>query len=118
MGAAALAVAPKVAIADDVACGSKEKPCPPQKWMRTNMAPPNAAGDMPALAAALDKAAALAPDPSWNGKDPKASWDAIARAGAAAARANDAAAVKGCCKDCHDAWKAKYKEKFRTKPVG
>src|SRR5438309_2064121 len=118
MGAAAIAAVPSVAEADGAAtCGSKENPCPLQKWMRTNMAPANASGDMPALAAALDKAAAFAPDPSWNGKDPKASWDAIARAGAAAARANDVAGAKSSCKTCHDQFKQKYKDTFRTKPV-
>jgi hypothetical protein len=116
MGASAVALAPSVAVADN-ACGSKENPCPLQKWMRTNVAPANASGDMPALAAALEKAANLAPDPSWNGKDAKASWDAIAKAGAAAARANDAVGVKASCKTCHDVWKDKYKQQFRSKPI-
>ena len=47
LGAAALAAAP-AASADD-ACGTKENPCPLQKWMRQNMAPANASGDMAAL---------------------------------------------------------------------
>ena len=68
LGAAAVAAAPSVAVADN-ACGSKENPCPLQKWMRQNMAPANASGDMPALAAALEKASTFAPDPSWNGKE-------------------------------------------------
>jgi hypothetical protein len=116
LGAAAVAAVPSVAVADN-ACGTKENPCPLQKWMRQNMAPANASGDMPALAASLDKASTFAPDASWNGKDAKANWDAIAKAGAAAARANDAAAVKASCKTCHDTFKEKYKDKFRTKPV-
>ena len=116
LGAAAIAAAPSVAVADN-ACGTKENPCPLQKWMRQNMAPANASGDMPALAAALDKAAGFAPDPSWNGKDAKTNWDAIAKAGAAAARANDASAVKAACTGCHNGYKDKYKENLRTKPV-
>src|SRR5579885_2282746 len=96
-GAAALALVPSVAVADNM-CGGKENPCPLQKWMRQNMAPANASGDMPALAAAFDKAATFAPDPSWNGKDAKTNWDAIAKAGAAAARANDVAGAKAACK--------------------
>jgi hypothetical protein len=116
VGAAALAVTPGVAAADG-ACGTKENPCPLQKWMRTNMGPANASGDMPALAAALDKAAGFAPDPAWNAGDAKTSWKGIAQAGAAAARANDAAAVKASCKSCHDAYKDKYKAQFRTKAV-
>jgi hypothetical protein len=107
---------PRDAIAESM-CGARDNPCPMQKWMRTKLAAPNAAGDMPALAAALEKAAQLSPDPSWNGNDPDKSWDAISKIGAAAARANDPAKVKAACKACHDAWKAKYKDAFRTRPV-
>jgi hypothetical protein len=115
LGAAAIGAAP-TASADD-SCGSKENPCPLQKWMRQNMAPANASGDMGALATDFDKVAKIAPDPKWNGADPKANWDAISKAGQAAAKANDAAAVKAVCKSCHDAFKDKYKAQFRTKPV-
>src|ERR1700723_2886101 len=85
LGAAAIAAAP-TASADD-ACGTKDNPCPLQKWMRQNMAAANAAGDMAALGTAFDKVSKIAPDPKWNGADPKASWDAIAKAGQAAAKA-------------------------------
>ncbi|MGO8994369.1 MAG: hypothetical protein ACLQVI_13705 [Polyangiaceae bacterium] len=115
LGAAAIAAAP-AASADD-ACGTKENPCPLQKWMRQNMAPANASGDMAALATDFDKVSKIAPDAKWNGSDPKANWDAIARAGVAAAKASDAAAVKAACKGCHDAFKDKYKAQFRTKAV-
>jgi hypothetical protein len=116
VGAASLAAAP-VASADDATCGSKENPCPLQKWMRQNMAAANSSGDMAGLAADFDKVAKIAPDPKWNGSDAKANWDAIAKAGQAAAKANDAAAVKAACKSCHDAFKDKYKAQFRTKAV-
>jgi hypothetical protein len=116
IGAAAIAAAPAPASADD-ACGSKENPCPLQKWMRQNMAPAMASGDMAALGVTFDKAAKFAPDPKWNGPDPKANWDAISKAGVAAAKANDAAAVKAACKGCHDAFKDKYKTTYRTKAV-
>jgi hypothetical protein len=114
LGAAALGAAP-VASADDT-CGTKENPCPLQKWMRQNMAPANASGDMAGLAADFDKVSKIAPDPKWNGADPKANWDAIAKAGVTAAKANDAAGVKAACKSCHDSFKDKYKAQFRTKP--
>jgi hypothetical protein len=114
-GAAALAAAPS-ASADD-ACGSKENPCPLQKWMRQNMAPANASGDMAALGANFDKLAKLSPDPKWNGADAKTNWDGIAKAGVAAAKANDAAGVKAACKACHDGFKDKYKAQYRTKAV-
>jgi hypothetical protein len=117
IGAAAIAAAPAPASADDASCGSKENPCPLQKWMRQNMAPPMAAGDMAALGAAFDKAAKMSPDPKWNGGDAKANWDAVSKAGVAAAKAGDAAAVKAACKGCHDLFKDKYKAQFRTKPV-
>ena len=115
LGAATLAVAPS-ASADD-ACGTKENPCPLQKWMRQTMAPANASGDMASLATAFDKVSKIAPDPKWNGADAKANWDAIAKAGQAAAKANDAAGVKAACKSCHDSFKDKYKAQFRTKAV-
>lgn len=117
IGAAAIAAAPAPASADDAACGSKENPCPLQKWMRQNMAPAMASGDMAALGVAFDKAAKLSPDPKWNGADPKANWDAMSKAGTAATKANDAAAVKAACKGCHDVYKDKYKQQYRTKPV-
>jgi len=117
LGASIIAATPTVAVAGDNACGTKENPCPLQKWMRQNMAPANASGDAPALAAALDKAAGFSPDPSWNGSDASKSWDAIAKAGAAAARANDLAGAKAACKKCHDNYKEPYKQKFRTKPI-
>ena len=116
IGAAGLAAAPS-ASADDATCGSKENPCPLQKWMRQNMAPANSSGDMAALATDFDKVAKISPDPKWNGADAKANWDAISKAGVAAAKANDAAAVKAACKSCHDAFKDKYKAQFRTKAV-
>ena len=115
-GAVAMAAAPSVASADG-ACGSKENPCPLQKWMRQNMAASNTAGDMAALQAQFAKVASWAPDKGWNGSDPKASWDAIANAGAAAAKAGDTSGVKQSCKACHDAFKDKYKSQFRTRPV-
>ena len=117
IGAAAVAAAPTLASADDATCGSKENPCPLQKWMRQNMAPAMASGDMAALAVAFDKAGRFSPDPKWNGADPKTNWDGISKAGIAATKASDAAAVKAACKGCHDAFKDKYKAQYRTKAV-
>ena len=116
IGAAGIAVAPS-AQAEDATCGSKENPCPLQKWMRQTMAAANASGDMAGLATAFEKVSKIAPDAKWNGSDAKANWDAIAKAGQAAAKANDPAAVKAACKSCHDGFKDKYKAQFRTKAV-
>ncbi len=115
-GAASVALAPRDAVAAN-SCGTRDDPCPLQKWMRTNLSRASASGDMPALAAGLDKSATLAPDPSWNTSDPKTSWKAIAEAGAAAARAKDEAGVKASCRSCHDLYKDKYKAQYRTKAV-
>jgi hypothetical protein len=117
LSAAGMAAAPSMASADATSCGSKENPCPLQGWMRKTMAASNSAGDMASLEAQFRKVASMAPDKSWTGADPKAHWDAIANAGAAAAKANDAAGVKQACKACHDAYKDKYKQQFRLRPV-
>jgi hypothetical protein len=109
VSALAISAAPGSAQADD-ACGSKENPCPLQKWMKANMGPAMAASDMPALEKALTKAGSFSPDPSWE-------WASIAKAGAEAAKKGDTAGVKASCKSCHDKYKDQYKSKFRTKPV-
>lgn len=110
LGSAVLASVPTSASADDTTCGSKENPCPLQKWMRANMGAAMAAGDLPTLAKSLDKAATLSPDASWN-------WGAISKAGADAARKGDTAGAKAACKSCHDSFKDKYKAQFRAKAI-
>ena len=92
------------------ACGSKENPCPLQKWMRANMGAALAANDLASLAQSLDKIASASPDASWT-------WTAIAKKGAQAARGGDLKAVKAACKSCHDAYKEPYKATYRTKPA-
>jgi hypothetical protein len=120
VGAAVIGAAPSLASAADAPagqCGSKENPCPLQKWMRENMGGPMSSGDFAALEASFTKAAGFAPDKSWNGGDAKANWDSISKAGAEAAKKKDQPAVKAACKSCHDAFKDKYKAQFRTKAV-
>ena len=92
----------------DFACGSKENPCPMQKWMKANMAPAAANGDAAALAKALEYVASHAPP----GLD---KWTSIATEGAAAAKKNDIDGAKKSCKTCHDAYKNKYKEEMRDR---
>ena len=92
----------------DFACGSKENPCPMQKWMKANMGPAAANGDVEALAKALDYVASHAPP----GLD---KWTAIATEGAAAAKKKDLDAAKKSCKTCHDLYKVKYKEEMRDR---
>ena len=98
-----------LAHADDASCGSKENPCPLQKWMRQNMAPALAAGDNAGLAASFDKVAANSPDASW------ATWSQFAKQGSDAAKKGDTAGAKAACKSCHDAYKDKYKSQYRMK---
>jgi len=105
----------RLAVADGpaqaAACGTSDNPCPLQKWMRSNMGAPMAAGDMESLGRAFDHAATLSPDPSWT------TWAQFAKQGSTAAAAKDTAAVKAACKACHDGYKDKYKSQYRTRPV-
>lgn len=103
LGASLAAFAPSVASADAPAeCGSKDNPCPLQKWMRANLGTALAANDSAALAANLNKVANASPDATWN-------WKKIASDGAAAAGRGDIAGAKAACKSCHDAYKDQYK---------
>jgi hypothetical protein len=86
-------------------------PCPLQAFMRTRVATPLTSSDAAALTAGLERAAALAPDPSWN------AWGTFARAGAEAARKGDTASVRAACKGCHDAFRETYRAKYRTRPI-
>jgi hypothetical protein len=73
------------------------------------------AEDLPALARGLTRAAAFAPDASWNTGEQ--GWSTIAKAGATAATAGDLAAAKQTCKTCHKAWRKKYKDQHRKRAV-
>jgi hypothetical protein len=93
-------------------CGKPgQPPCPLQDWMRKNVATALAANDSAALEKALEKAAKLSPDPAW------ASWASAASSGAAAAKKGDVAGARAACKTCHDAWRASYRDQFRTRPI-
>jgi hypothetical protein len=122
LGAVALSALPTTATADGAAAcdGSKDNPCPLQKWMRANMGAASAASDNAALATAYDKVIAMNPDPSWATKPDGTGWVDISKAGAKAARAGDSAGAKAACKACHDpdkGWKDAYKKQYRTRPV-
>jgi hypothetical protein len=88
-------------------CGEKgQKPCPMQGWMKTVMGTAASSGDGAKLADALNIAA---------GKPPKGmdQWTALAKAGAAKAKANDIDGAKLACKQCHDLYKEEYKLTMR-----
>jgi cytochrome c553 len=115
-GVAAAALLQPSVHADDAKCGDKGQPsCPLQGWMEKNMDPASEKGDLKALAAAFEKAAGFAPDPKWN--EGATSWSTLAKEGAALANKGDLAGAKKQCKACHKAWRDKYKQNFRTKPV-
>ena len=115
-GIAAAALLPQSPAQAEEACGGKGQPsCPLQGWMEKNMDAAVEKADAKALAAAFEKSAGFAPDPSWN--EGETSWSKIAKAGADAAKSGDIKAAKKECKSCHKAWRDKYKKQFRTKPV-
>ena len=91
-------------------CGPRSELCPLQALMRADISNAVVAKDGASLAAAMDRVAAASPDPSW-------AWTSIGRAGAAAARAGDRAAVRQACAQCHELYKAPWRESHRTRVV-
>jgi hypothetical protein len=79
--------------------------------MKPNMGAPLAGQDFATLQKSLDLVASK-PPPS--GDYPQ--WSTIAKDGSAAAAKQDLAAVKKSCKQCHDAYKEKYKKEFAARP--
>jgi hypothetical protein len=82
------------------------------QWMKANMGAALAGQDFATLSKNFDFVSGKAP----SGDYPQ--WSTFAKTGSAAAGAAkpDAAAVKAACKQCHDAYKEKYKKEFPTKP--
>ncbi len=93
----------------EFACGSKEKPCPLQAWMKANMGTSVTEDPMPfdALAKNFKTIAAKSPGAGFD------TWSKIANDGAAAAAAKDGTKVKAQCKVCHDLYKKKFKDETR-----
>jgi hypothetical protein len=91
-------------------CGAKgQKPCPMQAWMKTVMANASSSGEGDKLAKALTYVAAHVP-PGYS------DWTAMAERGASRAKAGDIDGAKASCKQCHDAYKEKYKTTLRDRP--
>jgi ubiquinol-cytochrome c reductase cytochrome b subunit len=92
-------------------CGAKPLPdCPLQAWMKANVAIASASEDLPALALALDKIARIAPA-GYSG------WSAIAKEGAAAARAGSLDGARASCKSCHSQLQSRYRGEMRNRPI-
>jgi hypothetical protein len=79
--------------------------------MRKNVASALASNDAAALSVALEKAAKLAPDPTWG------TWVSAATSGAEAAKKGDIAGARAACKTCHTTWRKAYREQFRLRPI-
>jgi hypothetical protein len=108
MPAAAALVA--VVLVAGLAAGG-EPTTPLGKWMKPNMGAPLAGQDFGALQKSFDVVAAKPPPTGDYSR-----WAAIAKAGSAAAAKEDVAGSKAACKQCHDAYKEKYKKDFTTLP--
>jgi len=90
---------------------SAEGPATPLgQWMKSNMGTALAGQDFATLKTNFDLVASK-PPPS--GDYPQ--WATFAKAGSAAAAKSDAAAVKAACKQCHDAYKEKYRKDFPSR---
>jgi hypothetical protein len=90
------------------ACGSKEDPCPMQKWMKENVGKAMKAGDKEKVAAGLKFISEHAP-PGFD------EWKAIAEDGAKKAATNlDEAGAN--CKKCHTTYQEKWRAETRDKP--
>jgi hypothetical protein len=104
-------VAKRATTAKAKECGDKGNPCPLQSWMRQHVASAVAANDAPALAKALDRIATMSPDPSWG------SWVEMSKTAADAARRGDMTEARKSCQGCHNAYKTKWRDSYRTRAV-
>jgi hypothetical protein len=91
-------------------CGPNSEGCPLQRWMRGWVSIATATDDATAIATGLDRVAQFSPDPTW-------SWEAISRAGAAAARRGDLAGAEKSCGACHTLYRAAWRETYRTRKI-
>lgn len=99
-------------------CGDEDQGqplCPLQKWMEDNIKPATENEDTAKLAQLMAQLPRFVPDPSWN-EGPEG-WSTIANTAAEKARANDFAGARASCKQCHKAWREKYRQEFRPRPI-
>lgn len=76
--------------------------------MKSNASPPMIMSDFPRVEHAFDRIATLEP----SGDYPR--WREISHAGGRAARANDIQEARRSCKQCHDAYRERYRVEHRT----
>lgn len=89
------------------ACGSKEDPCPMQKWMKENIGKAKKAGEKDKVAADFKTISEHAP-PGYD------QWKSIAEEGIKASSDLDKAG--DVCKKCHDLYQTPYRNDLRDKP--
>jgi hypothetical protein len=98
------------------ACGDKGQPdCPLQGFMSKNLQDPLDANDVAAVGKNVQRVAAFVPDPSWNTGNN--SWSSLVQGVATAAESGDADSTREACKNCHRAWRKRYKDEFRKRPL-
>src|SRR5579864_9146321 len=75
------------------------------KWMKPNMGAPMAEQDFATLQKNFEFVAGKPPPSAEYGQ-----WATFAKAGQSASAKQDLGGVKGACKQCHDAYREKYKK--------
>ena len=88
-----------------------EPATPLGKWMKPNVGVPLAGQDFATLQKSLELVSSKPPP-----GEGYPEWANMSKAGAAAAAKQDLKAVKASCKQCHDAYKEKYKKEFVARP--
>lgn len=92
-------------------CGGADQPeCPTSRWMKSTMQAYLRTRDFERLQSSFDTLAARAPEGY-------AGWAGIARDGAKAAAAGDAAGVQKSCQTCHDRHRAPFRLRDRAREL-
>jgi hypothetical protein len=105
------ATGPTFVDASTSSCGASGLPdCPLQGWMKANALRAMSAGDLPRLETAFDRIASF----EVSGYP---EWKSIAASGKRAAVEGDLEGARRACKQCHDAYRAKYREARRAQPL-
>lgn len=93
-------------------CGARGNDCPLQGWMKANATPAMSTSDRRGLERAFERIATLDP----NAREyPR--WREIANAGSRASRSNDLEGARLACKECHDAYRERYRAERRAAPL-
>jgi hypothetical protein len=92
----------------DAACGgTNQKECPTQRWMKATLQAYLRTRDYKRLESSFKMLAERGPA----GYD---KWGEMAELGARGAAASDEAMVRQSCQNCHDSYRAQFREQHRT----